>query len=362
MRIDQFVHTLNYGDAISNEALTIQRLLRAQGIASDIYVIHAHEQVKQYVRYWATNRDEILAGKDSQQAIILHYSIASPLNAAFSDLRQLKRVLVFHNLTPAHWFLSYNDRVVKDLEVGFSELPRLLPQADLLLADSAYNKKELLAFGAKDVNVLPLPLDSQKWSVAANAGIAAALRDHGGKNILHVGRLAPNKCIEDIIKAFYFYHHKIEKKSKLWLIGIDIDTEIYSFELRRLVSELRLEGDVEFVGAVADCELRAFYENSDLYLCTSEHEGFCVPLLEAMYFALPVIAYDACAVGETLGDGGVLIDHKRPAEIAEIMNLLLADNSLRAGLLTAAKARAVEFGLEKFEKLLQSELIRKLWS
>ena len=361
MRIDQFVHTLNYGDAISNEALTIRRLLQEGGIDSDIYVINAHEQVKKYVRYWEVDQQRLTSQRDSQHGVILHYSIASPLNDAFRQLTGKRRALIFHNLTPTHWFLSYNDRVVRDLEKGFGELPTLLPVADLLLADSAFNRQELLNLGAKNVNILPLVLDHYKWKVPANVGIAAALRGHGGKNILHVGRIAPNKCLEDIIKAFYFYHHKIEKQSKLWLIGIDIDTEIYSFELRRLVTELRLNGDVEFVGAVADGELRAFYENSDLYMCMSEHEGFCVPLLEAMHFNLPVIAYDACAIKNTLGEGGVLVNHKRPAEIAELMNIVVTDQSLRAQLVAAGQARIAEFGLERFQQQLTHELIEKLW-
>ena len=363
MRIDQFVHTLNYGDAISNEAITLKNMFDAKGIESRIFSVHAHEKVKNQVCSWVDAKSAIdNACVDGKSAIILHYSIGSPLNALFAKLQSVKKVLVYHNLTPVHWFSSYNYRVANDLENGMKELPELASKADLLIADSTFNKTELEGFGGRNVRVLPLALDTQKWSVTSNAGIAAALKGHGGKNILHVGRIAPNKKIEDIIKAFYFYHHKIERKSKLWLVGIDIDTEIYSFELRRMVTEFRLEHAVEFVGAVADCELKAFYENSDAYVCMSEHEGFCAPLLEAMHFSLPVIAFDSCAVAETLGNGGLLLSQKSPAAVAELINLVITDFALKTEIIENGKLRAREFELARFSSRVESELVNPLWS
>lgn len=266
MRIDQFVHTLNYGDAISGEALAIRRILRGMSIESEIYSVHAHEKVEDIARDWQEFHSACSTATDPS-AVLLHYSIASPLNQLFLELEGISRGVIYHNLTPVHWFTNYNARVADDLVKGREELPTLLSQVDLVLADSSYNLEELKQLGRSAGNVLPLPLDESKWSVVANKGIARNLRSQGEKNLLHVGRIAPNKRIEDIIKAFYFYHHKIEEKSRLWLIGMDIDTEIYSFELRRLVAELRLKDAVQFVGSVSDGELRAFYENSDLYLC-----------------------------------------------------------------------------------------------
>jgi len=138
---------------------------------------------------------------------------------------------------------------------------------------------------------------------------------------------------------------------------MDIDTEIYSFELRRLVAELRLKDAVQFVGSVSDGELRAFYENSDLYLCMSEHEGFCVPLLEAMHFGLPVVAYDACAVKETLGDGGILLAEKSPAEVAELINIILTDSKLSADLVKRGESQVAKFSEAAFAKALNDTVI-----
>jgi glycosyltransferase involved in cell wall biosynthesis len=350
MEIHQLVHTLNYGDAISNEALTIQRLLAKRNIVGNIYSINAHEKVKQYTIPYAECPSAFSTEQDA--VVVLHYSIGSPLNDLFREMTNVRKAIVYHNLTPADWFSRYNPRVRVDLEQGLEELPPLCEISDIVLADSEFNNQELKEFGCQKGKVLPLVLDTEKWSIASNVGIRQALSGHGGKNVLHVGRLAPNKRIEDIIKAFYFYHHKIERKSKLWLVGIDIDTEVYSFELRRLVHELRLHEAVEFVGAVHDSELRAFYEGSDLYMCMSEHEGFCVPLLEAMHFELPIIAFDSCAVAETLGNAGMLLARKDPSLVAELMDEVLTSTELKQELLANSRARVAAFGIPAFEKTL----------
>jgi L-malate glycosyltransferase len=368
MQIHQFVHTLNYGDAISGEAIIIKRCLNELGVTSKIFALHAHPKVKDEITSSLTIESELdsAISKGEQVAIILHYSIASQLNDLFKILREkysganIARVLIYHNLTPVHYFESYNSRVAEDLIKGRNELAELCSCADIVLADSDYNRRELLEFGCNNADLLPLAIDSSKWEVPANPGIAAALKGHGGKNILHVGRLAPNKCIEDIIKAFYFYHHKIERQSRLWLVGIDVDTEIYSFELRSLVAELRLKEAVNFVGSVADSELRAFYENSDVYLCMSEHEGFCLPLLEAMHFKLPVVAFDSSAVKETLGGSGVLLQEKSPAELAELINILVTDQAFREQLIQNGTKRVANFTGTNFKSLVKSKIVDRV--
>ncbi len=359
MEIIQLVHTLNYGDAISGEACTLARLLTEAGVRNAIYSVHTHEKLRGLSLDYRKLRSD-LEGMREPVTLLLHYSIDSPLNRLFVEIEPARRVLLYHNLTPDHWYVGYNGRVVADLRKGRAELPQLLARCDFVLADSEFNRSELLEFGAKDVSVLPLPLDDERWNVAPNSGISRALQAHGGDNILHVGRLAPNKRIEDIIKAFYFYHHKMNDRSRLWLVGIDIDTEIYSFELRRLIAELRLKDSVSMVGAVADSELRAFYENSDLYICMSEHEGFCLPLLEAMFFGVPVIAFDACAVADTLGDSGILVAKKNPALLAELISIVLQDSSAREELARRGRERVKAFSLARFKATFESELFERL--
>lgn len=347
-RVDQFVHTLAYGDAISSEVLTINRLLKELGFESDIYVAN-----KDY-RYNKLTREYPDFSEQQGSAVILHYSIASPLNDLFLQCNSSRRAVIYHNLTPERWFVGYNSRVVQDLRVAQAQLGAVVQAADLVLGDSTYNLEELKPFSPKNPRVFPLVLDEKKWAIEANAGIASILKSHGGVNLLSVGRTAPNKCLQDIIKAFYFYHHKINKESKLWLVGSDTDTEIYSFELKELIDHLQLKDSVVLTGAVADSELKSFYEHSDLYLCMSEHEGFCVPLIEAMNFGLPIIAYDTGAIAETLGGYGVVIPKKEPHILAELIELVLKSEREQPPL--------ERYSLGAFAKRLQSDLIQPLYA
>lgn len=364
MKIHQFVHTLTYGDAISNEAISIARLLRSIGIESSIYSVHAHEKVKSEVRKWNFFQEDLeeCKAKKEQIAVLLHYSIGSPLNDLYLEESGFKKALIYHNLTPETWFLGYNPRVVADLRKGRKELPEILKSVDIALADSEFNKKELLEFGCKNAEVLPLLIDEKKWSIARNDGIYDVLKSKRGVNILHVGRFAPNKCLHDIIKAFYFYHHKIKENSKLWLIGSDTDTEIYSFELRMLISELRLKNAVEIVGTVADSELKAFYQAADVYLCMSEHEGFCVPIIEAMHFGLPVIAFNSSAISDTVSTGGILFNEKKFAEIAELINLMLTDSNLKSNLIAQGRERVKFFSEQHFVSRINKNLVEPILS
>lgn len=361
MKIHQFVHTLTYGDAISDEARSIQRLLRDEGFQSEIYSVCWHEMFKGKIRdYRSFSADLDSDGGNEETAVILHYSLGSPLNTLYLETPRIRKVMIYHNLTPEKWFQSYNPRVTRDLERGQAEFPEMVRATELCLADSSFNEKDLLALGAKKTLVLPLLVDLAKWSVPANPGIASAVRARGSANFVHVGRFAPNKCIEDIIRTFYFYNHKIDKNSHLWLVGSEVDTDLYSFELRSLVKDLRLHEHVSFPGSLADSEVKAIYENAAIYLCMSEHEGFCVPLIEAMHFGIPVLAYNSSAIAETLGDGGLLLANKSHAEIAELMHLVLHSPELREKLKTQGKRRVQAFSESQFRTNLKERLIAPL--
>jgi glycosyltransferase involved in cell wall biosynthesis len=182
-----------------------------------------------------------------------------------------------------------------------------------------------------------------------------------GTQVLHVGRLAPNKCVEDVIKAFYFLVKYIDEQARLRIVGIDTDTELYSFSLRELANYLGIGYAVEFVGPLADEEVRAMYEASDVYVCMSEHEGFCLPLIEAMNFGLPVVAYGAGAVPDTVGDGGIVVYEKRHAEIGELLAQVAAPGKLREELQRRGRARVGHFTYDRFaarvKELLASERV-----
>lgn len=343
--IHQLVHTLSYGDAISSEVLAVQRAFIRRGSQSKIYAINVHPKYKGLAHDYREFPGSFCG------EVVLHYSLGSPLNDLYLGLPRATRAIIHHNLTPARWFSAVNPRIAADIKRGIAELPKLCRASDRIIADSSFNAQELASQGLS-VAVLPLLVDPERWAVDANFGIAQLLNSSGGINVVHVGRYAPNKCLEDLIRIFYFLHHHVEKNSRLWLSGIDIDTELYSYELKRLARELNVDHAVNFTGCMADSELRALYANAGAYLCMSEHEGFCLPLLEAMHFGLPVIAYAAGAVPETVGNGGIIVREKRHAQIAELVAEVSRNTALRQALIAAGKKRAAEFSLEKFEARL----------
>lgn len=343
----QLVHTLSYGDAISGEVLALDRVFKKLGIESEIYAINVHP------KYKGRAKDYRNFPKDFKGEVILHYSLGSPLNALYQSLTGAKRTLIYHNLTPPQWFQGVNPRIVKDITEGLAELPKLCAITDRLLADSTFNASELQSLGFK-ASVLPLMFDPIRWDIQGNAGIASLLSGDDSIHVLHVGRIAPNKCIEDILKVFYFLHHHVERKSRLWLSGIDIDTELYSYSLKRLVQDFKLEGAVHFCGGMADEEIKSLYEHASVYLCMSEHEGFCLPIIEAMHFGLPVIAYASSAVPETLGDGGILIEDKSPARVAELIHRVASEPVMKSMLAQQGKKRVQHFSMDTFESNVRS--------
>jgi glycosyltransferase involved in cell wall biosynthesis len=236
--------------------------------------------------------------------------------------------------------------VVKDLIQGKLELPKLCKVSDLIIADSDFNAAEILELGFK---AKTLPLSIGENHLLPNEGILNLLRKDNLTHLLHVGRLAPNKCLEDLLKIFYFYHHKINQNSRLWLVGTATDTEIYKYALERLSYELDLSASVTFTGSLSDEEVLAFYQGSSLYITMSEHEGFCLPLMEAARSSLPVLAYASSAIPETLGESGVLVYGKKdPARIAEVIEQIRLDNELKARLIEGGKSRAKVYSVENF--------------
>lgn len=342
MQIYQLIHTLSYGDAISGEALALQRCVTELGHEGKIFALNTHERF-----VGMTERIENFP-VGFNGIIILHYSLGSPLNALFRSLSEAKRAIIFHNLTPEKYFAGVNPRVAKDISKGWEELPELCKLCDLVISDSSYNATELSQHGIQS-QVLPLPFDPSRWKEEANSGMTALVQSDPGIHVLHVGRLAPNKCIEDILKTFYFLHHHISRKSRLWLVGIDIDTELYSFGLKRLAKELLIDEFVNFTGPLSDSEIQALYQNSSVYLGMSEHEGFCVPLIEAMHYGLPVLAYDCSAVGETVGSGGILFKEKRYPELAQLIAKIAEPGNFRTNLIAQGKAQVAGFGFEAFK-------------
>ncbi len=205
-----------------------------------------------------------------------------------------------------------------------------------------------------------MPLFSQQSlfeNVPTDQSLLEQLRKDGMVNLLTVGRVAPNKDIEDVIRIFYVYHRAINPRSRLYVVGPH-HLPTYSAALEALVDDLGLGDAVVFPGRALGGTLKAYYQAADLYLCTSYHEGLCVPLVESMYFGVPILARRAAAVPETLGDAGVLFTRLGHGEVAEMAHLLLTDQALRAQVVTRQRERLEDMAPSRVEVRLRHILAR----
>ena len=348
-RVHQLLAALSYGDAIGNEALAIQRRLRAAGFESDIFAESVHPRMAHLARpLW-----EYADVSAPETVCLFHFSIGSAAGRLIFHAPD-RLVAIYHNITPAHFFLGFHPHLAGLCYHGRRELSAFAARTELALGDSEYNRRELEAAGYPRTAVLPIVLDLDSYA-APPSPVTRAQYDDGRTNILFVGRMIPNKKIEDLIRTFAAYQKGFNPKSRLILAGDYRGHERYFARLAEMVRALGAE-EVVFTGHVEHDELMACYAVSSLFLCLSEHEGFGVPLLEAMVFGLPVIAYDAGAVAETLRGGGLLLGEKDPFTVASLVDRVLTDDALRAAVLgTQARAlaalRAVDFGRLLLDRL-----------
>lgn len=347
IQIHQMMPIFSYGDAIGNNALAIQRLLRTSGFNSYIYA----DLVDQRLKLFSKPYKEYLDVSNQNNILIFHYSLFSELSEFLNQLPD-KKIMIYHNVTPEHFYKDVNKKVAENCRKGREGLKKLVKGFQLALGDSEYNRQELEKLGFSNTDVLPIIIDFEKYNI--NTHLENLLIKKDCVKILHVGRVAPNKKIEDIIKVFYFYQI-INPKSQLFLIGADNDTERYSNGLKMLVNRLKLK-EVYFLNHVNSEELIRYYQESYIYLCMSEHEGFCTPLVESMYFDLLILAYNATAVPYTLKDAGILINEKNYLEIAEMIHLLVTDKVFRKKVVRGQRNRLKDFHIDKIKEQLKGHL------
>jgi glycosyltransferase involved in cell wall biosynthesis len=347
--VHQLLAALSQGDAIGNEALVIQGHLRQAGFESDIFAEKVHPRMAHRARPLWDYRE--VSGPDT--VCLFHFSIGSaagPLIFRSPD----RLVAIYHNITPAHFFVSFHSELVRLCHEGRLELEAFAPRAELALGDSEFNRQELERVGFRKTDVLPIVLDLSSYGREPSP-LVRRLYGDSRTNILFVGRIIPNKKIDDLIRVFAVYQRYVDPKSRLLLVGDHRGHERYYDTLAGMVREFRLD-EVVFAGHVEDDDLMAYYSVADAFLCLSEHEGFCVPLLEAMRFGVPVVAYDAGAVAETLGGAGVLLKDKRPEAVAELLGLLRTDPHLRQTILISQERRVNELRAVDYGALLMERL------
>ncbi|MCG6927863.1 MAG: glycosyltransferase family 4 protein [Acidobacteria bacterium] len=332
--VPQLLAALSYGDAISNEALAIQKHLREAGFESEIFAEKVHPRMSHLARPLWKYREV----SSPETVCLFHFSIGSASSRLIYRAPD-RLVSIYHNITPAGFFVGFHPHLAGLCHHGRRELAAFAPRTELALGDSEYNRRELEAAGYPRTAVLPIVLDFPRYERRPSP-VVGRLYDDGRTNILFVGRIIPNKKIDDLIRTFAYYQRWFDPSSRLLLVGDTRGFERYLSRLQELVSTLGADG-VVFTGQVDDDDLYAYYRVADAFLCLSEHEGFCVPLQEAMHAGVPVIAYDAGAVPETLHGGGLLLDDKSPEKVAALLAEVRGNPALRQRILDT-QARAVQ--------------------
>jgi glycosyltransferase involved in cell wall biosynthesis len=332
--LHQFIIGATPGDAITDHALVLQRWLREAGLDSEIYAESIHPSLLGKVRPYHEYRPRRVG-----ELGILHHSIGADLVDALVDMG-VCFLLIYHNITPPDFFQFTDPMLTAQVRRGKEQLERLRERTVLALGDSSFNEHELRRIGYTQTGVLPLVLDPSRYTLEPNPDLLARYRNRGS-GLLFVGRIVPNKRQEDLIRLLYFYR-RIDPTARLFLVGAHW-APAYVEWLQNLSTELGLEDAVIFVGHVSQADLITYYHLADVYVSMSEHEGFGKPLIESMYLGVPVVAYAAAAVPETMGGAGVLFHVKDYEVLSELVDLIVKDGALRERIITRQRERAQAF-------------------
>jgi glycosyltransferase involved in cell wall biosynthesis len=319
---------LSLGDAVSNDVVGMCEAFQRRGF--DVRMYAGGWDFTETKVYDVSEIHEFLT--EPADLLIYHYSIGwSP---GLRLLRSLKcrTAIKYHNVTPPEFFAGISQWHEEQCRAGREEIKDIAQAGcDLYLADSEYNGEDLLMEGVAEERcfvVPPFHHIERLQAIEPDMDVLDKYRD-GVTNILMVGRVAPNKGHAALIEAFATYHHDYNRNSRLLIVGKEVEAfKTYSTRLRELVSFILSEDIVSFMGEVSDQELKAYYLLSSVFAIASEHEGFCVPIVEAMSMKLPVVAYASSAITVMVDGAGFVLKERRPYLMAEAINRLIRDESL----------------------------------
>jgi len=352
MIVNQWVPAAHNGDAIGDSARRVQALLRAMGHESELYAMTIDDDLRTVVRPF--DHPDARRG----DVTIFHFALISPMTPAFASLGG-GRVLQYHNVTPAHFFAPYDAGLFRLSRLSRQDLATLAGHVDLALGDSEYNRLELEHLGFDRTGVMPIAIDTARITCAARRPALEEVLDDGLENFLFVGRIVPNKRIEDFIRLAEEYKRYVNVDYRFIFVGRFDGVPRYYSTIRALIREFDLPPDrFIFTGPVPNEDLATYYRMSSVYVSLSDHEGFCVPLLEAMAADLPVLAYGAAAVPDTLGGAGVQFSPKDLEYAAELLGVLTFDDQVRRRVIEGQRKRLQDFGDARIERELRAILAR----
>ena len=337
MIINQWVPAAHRGDAIGDSARRVRDMLREAGHDSELYALTIDDDLRDDVRRFDDPNARL------GHVTIFHFALPSPMTEPFASLQGV-RILQYHNITPAAFFAPYDAGLFRLAALGRQELASLVGRVDLALGDSEFNRLELEALGFAPTGVLPIAVNTDRITGAARRPALERILADGLINFLFVGRIVPNKRIEDHIRLAEVYKRNVDSYYRFIFVGRYDGVPGYYAQVRALMAQYRMLPDrFWFTGPVDDDDLAAFYRWSDVYVSLSEHEGFCVPLVEAMAADVPVLAYAAGAVPGTLGGAGVLFTPKDLELAAEAMGMLVYDREFRDAVIEGQRRRLADF-------------------
>lgn len=336
--VHQFVPTLNPHDATGTHTLLLRHILRGAGWRSEIFAeaIHddlAHEAYKHWMYPAHTAAGDVH---------IYQFSTSSAVAGYLAD-RSEPLIVDFHNFTAPELFAGWEPHTEARCALAHDELVLLARRAELGLADSRFNELDLRRAGYRRTAVLPVLVDYQRVGSHAPsdsrvAAELASLKARGGADILFVGRIVPSKQQHELVKALWAYRRLYDPSARLHLVG-GTSSFAYLKALRGFIHDLGLADAVRLAGEVSDAALRAYFGAADVYLSLSVHEGFGVPLVEAMAAGVPVVARGVGAVAETVGDGALLLAADDPSYVAAALRRVCTDEALRRRLVDAGRRR-----------------------
>jgi glycosyltransferase involved in cell wall biosynthesis len=352
MKIHQWVPAAHRGDAIGDSARRVRDMLRGMGHDSDIFALSIDDNMRGEALPFAD------AASRRGDVTIFHFALPSPMTEAFAAVPGV-RVLQYHNITPAAFFAAYDPGLFRLAALGRRELATLAGRVDLALGDSEFNRQELEALGFTRTGVMPIAVDTERITAAPSRPALERILGDGLINILFVGRIVPNKRIEDHIRLAEVYKRYVDAYYRFIFVGRYDGVPRYYDQIRALLAQYEdLPDRFWFTGPVPDEDLAAFYRWADVYVSLSEHEGFCVPLVEAMAADVPIVAYGAGAVPETLGGAGLLFSPKDLEVAAELVGGVVYDRAMRAAVLEGQRRRVQDFAPARIQQQLSAVLER----
>lgn len=331
--LHQFLMDVSRGDATSDHAFLIRGWLRDLGFESEIYGAVYDEELGTEVR-------QFRPGSFSDQDLVIYHHTTGSATLNHLIERRVPLLLIYHNITPPEFFKKTDPAIASQLVTGREQLQEIRPFVRMALSASTYSEEELKELGFENTGVLPIVLNETEYDVPVDQQLQAKLED-GGPTLLFVGRVAPNKRQEDLVKLL-FYVRQILPRARLVLVGGHTG-QGYIRWLKYFIERNGLAGAVTLAGHVTQQEMVTYYKSADLFVSMSEHEGFGKPLIESMYFGLPIMAYSAAAVPSTLGNAGVLFTRKEFEPLSEMVRILYEDQTLRQRVIDTQTRRVQTF-------------------